>query len=310
MTSFTEEGLELALQLIDNGLSITGDNEILFGAKGFTYFNYLNTLGLNKKKNLLKVEEYANKVFELNPNSYMGHWLWSLIYWKNGNILEACRKLKKSLELNPNHYDSLIQISYFYTISGKTAHAKPWLSRLMDLAPLDVWALYAAGEAEIELGNFEKALNYWLKMYKLNPGNPICIIYYGRALAYANRLEESFKFLDQAVQKPSDFWITQLTFFFKYALLKKRTEALNTVSENSKIKAKGDEMAPLWMAEAYALINERQEAIDWLQILVNWGFINYPFLNEINPFLKNIRGEKRFKKLMEKVKHKWENFEV
>ena len=43
---------------------------------------------------------------------------------------------------------------------------------------------------------------------------------------------------------------------------------------------------------------------------VRWGFINYPFLNEYDPFLENIRREERFKKLMKRVKHEWENFEV
>ena len=33
-------------------------------------------------------------------------------------------------------------------------------------------------------------------------------------------------------------------------------------------------------------------------------------LAEKDPFLENIRGEPRFKKLMERVKHEWENFEV
>jgi len=33
-------------------------------------------------------------------------------------------------------------------------------------------------------------------------------------------------------------------------------------------------------------------------------------MNEIDPFLKNIRGEDRFKKLMERVKKEWEELEV
>jgi hypothetical protein len=32
-------------------------------------------------------------------------------------------------------------------------------------------------------------------------------------------------------------------------------------------------------------------------------------LNEYDPLLENIRGEERFKKLMKRIKHEWENFE-
>jgi hypothetical protein len=73
---------------------------------------------------------------------------------------------------------------------------------------------------------------------------------------------------------------------------------------------KKDEMFPVWMAESYALIHEKEEALDWLEHGINWGFVNYTFLNNYDRFLDNIRGEPRFKKFMKRVKHEWENFEV
>jgi hypothetical protein len=38
-------------------------------------------------------------------------------------------------------------------------------------------------------------------------------------------------------------------------------------------------------------------------------FYRYAFRNNCDPFLANIRGEERFKKLMERVKYEWEHFE-
>ena len=43
---------------------------------------------------------------------------------------------------------------------------------------------------------------------------------------------------------------------------------------------------------------------------VNQGIINYPLLNEQDILLENIRKEKSFKTLMERVKYEWENFEI
>ena len=53
-----------------------------------------------------------------------------------------------------------------------------------------------------------------------------------------------------------------------------------------------------------------EEALKWLEHNINHGMINYPLLNELDPFLENIRGEERFKKLMARIKTEWENFEV
>jgi disulfide oxidoreductase YuzD len=57
------------------------------------------------------------------------------------------------------------------------------------------------------------------------------------------------------------------------------------------------------------LLDEKKEALDWLENAVNRGIINYPFINTYDSFLDNIRGEERFKKLMERVKKEWEEFE-
>ena len=60
---------------------------------------------------------------------------------------------------------------------------------------------------------------------------------------------------------------------------------------------------------AFALLNENNNALGWLENAVRLGFINCPFLNQYDPFLENLRGEERFKKLMERVKYEWEHFE-
>jgi len=49
--------------------------------------------------------------------------------------------------------------------------------------------------------------------------------------------------------------------------------------------------------------------LDWLENAVRLGFINYPFLNQYDSFLENVRGEERFKMPMERVKYDWEHFE-
>ena len=64
------------------------------------------------------------------------------------------------------------------------------------------------------------------------------------------------------------------------------------------------------LAQSFAIINEKEKALDWIEHTVNKGFINYPFLSEYNFTLDSIRNEERFIRLMKKVKNEWENFEV
>jgi hypothetical protein len=98
--------------------------------------------------------------------------------------------------------------------------------------------------------------------------------------------------------------------FLRYALEGDKTEALKSVTEELKTAMEHNNLYSLLMGECFALIDEKELAIHWVEDATQWGFINYNYLNERAPFLENIRGEERFQKLMEEVKYKWENFEV
>ena len=96
----------------------------------------------------------------------------------------------------------------------------------------------------------------------------------------------------------------------KYSIQKKKEEFVLVLTEDIKHIAWNDYHLPWFIAECYALLEEKEQSMTWLDRAVEWGLINYPLLSEIDPFLENIRGEERFKKLMERVKYEWENFEV
>jgi non-specific serine/threonine protein kinase len=106
---------------------------------------------------------------------------------------------------------------------------------------------------------------------------------------------------------PEHFY-TQMGLFLKYALKGEKEKIQNLLTKDFKNFSKRDPQWSHGVAFFYSLLGQKEDALDWLEKAVNRGFINYPFLNEYTPFLKNIRGEERFKKLMERVKYEWENF--
>ena len=86
--------------------------------------------------------------------------------------------------------------------------------------------------------------------------------------------------------------------------------ALSVVTPKLAEVTKGDEHAPTWMASGFAMLGEKETAIEWLEHANRKGFLNYPFLAEYDPFLANIRDESGFKQLIKKIKAQWEAFEV
>jgi hypothetical protein len=82
------------------------------------------------------------------------------------------------------------------------------------------------------------------------------------------------------------------------------------LSEDFLMTSKRDHQYSYHIATFYSFLNQIELAIEWLENAVDRGIFNYPLMNEIDPFLENIRGDHRFKKLMERVKYEWENFKV
>jgi hypothetical protein len=133
---------------------------------------------------------------------------------------------------------------------------------------------------------------------------------YAWGLAVNNRLDEAFAIIDKSNKTDPDSVFAQLVVVLKYALQGRKKEALQSVTPQLLAFGRMDFMNPWFIVQIYSLIGEKEEALNWLEEWIGLGCINYPLMNKHSPFLENIRGEPRFKKMMERVKHEWENFEV
>lgn len=150
----------------------------------------------------------------------------------------------------------------------------------------------------------------WKRLYELYPQNPICMFLYAMILIFNNQLEEAFEIIDQNKRYYHDHGHFKLVVILRYALKNKKQKVNEEMTVDFIETCQRDVFHSEFLAGIFSLLNEKKTALDWLENAINHTFINYPFLNEYDPFLENIRGEERFKKLMKRVKKEWENFEV
>ena len=96
----------------------------------------------------------------------------------------------------------------------------------------------------------------------------------------------------------------------KYAVRNEKDRVFQEMTPDLRKTCKRDITFSHHLAGIFSLADAKEEALNWLENAVHRGFINYPLLSKKDHFLKNIRGEERFKTLMERVKHEWENLVV
>ena len=305
----TKQRLDNALRDLTKGLELVGDNVLLYASMGHVYYQYWNTGAWPDKTNLRKVEEYANLIFKLEPDSKHGHFLMGL-YYLFMNPPKALNHFNKVLSKDPYHAETLLWLSVYLVFQGKEKQAQLILDRVYKIDPLNPIVKILPGNLYCHCGRLEAALETLKEVYHSDSTHFMAQFHYARALIYANRIAEALALIDNLGKKFKNNMMAQLFQLYKYALQGKKSELIQFQTQEFLTWVQRDWMYSIWLTEIFALIDENDKVLDWLSNAIDLGYINYPFLNESNPLLKNIRGEEEFQNLMKKIKPKWENFKL
>jgi len=305
-----EKSLENALQLLQKAIDIIGENEILIAGMGSVYFQYVN-MGIKQEEYIGKINETVRRIFEMDPDSELGHMLTGIVYTEfMGDKKQGIKHLKIAYSKNPNNPEIILWLSFCYMVIGQMEKSAELVSRGVIIEPLNYTSYLIAAQHYYYSGQFEKALNELLKMELFDANNLIFLLNYAMFLVNNKDEKKSFSVIEKMQKIDADHGFSKLAQMLKFALLGDKEKISTYLTEELKMWAERDGQVSYWLASFYSLADMKVEAINWLENAIELYFINYPFLNEFDGFLNNIRKEPRFKKLMKKVKKEWENFEV
>lgn len=270
---FNEKAINRAIGYLQNALSIIGDNALLFSGLAFAHWNLIN-IGAKQEEYLVKAEEYVKKALAMDPEFPQAHVVLGWIYCI-GEPLKSIYHLKKALEITPDDSMALAALAVDYMCVGKISIAALISERLLEIDPLDFPPYYVMGALHFYSGQYDKALKAWRKLYKMYPESAYSKWSYALILTYNNQHDEAFSIIDQSAKTDPGNVLTKLGLMLKYGLQGEKDKVFQEMTPDFKKTCQRD----------------------------------YSFSHH-NPLLENIRGEPRFKKLMERVKHEWENVEV
>ena len=307
---FTEEAVKNAIRHFQEAIQIIGDNTLLYTGMAWAYWNLVN-IGAKQESYLKEAEEYIEKALMIDPDFPKAHTILGWIDILRGNMQEAVSHLNKALKIHPDETLAMQGLAAnIYSAVGRISALVHLSERLMVIDPLDFFTNIIQGMRYFYVGQFDKGLVAWKRLYELYPQNPIGLFLYAMILIYNNRSEEAFEVIDQNKREYPDHGHAKLGVILKYALKNKKQKVKEEMTVDFIETCQRDAFHAQFLAGIFSLLDEKKTALDWLENAINHTFINYPFLNEYDPLLENIRGEERFKKLMKRVKKEWENFEV
>jgi eukaryotic-like serine/threonine-protein kinase len=307
---YSEQGLERALGYLQNAVGLIGENPLLIAAMGQVYWLYLNAGITSDISYLEKMQECADRVLTVDPDSPHGHRLLGLLRFRQGNPQQAAQSLKQVLIKNPFDSETLSWLVAIYAYVGKPYAAVPWAKKLLEIDPLTPIYQTLPGLLAMMAGEYHRAIDPIARGLKLEPENPAIRFTYGQLLVLNNRLDEGLAVLDGLAQEIPSGFFSKLALVFKHAVCGNRSALLEAVTDDLKAAVAGDLQYCWNLAQCFALVSEREQAFEWLEKAVTLGFINYPMISRLDPFLENLRGEPPFKRLLEMVRERWEAFEA
>jgi hypothetical protein len=144
----------------------------------------------------------------------------------------------------------------------------------------------------------------------MDSGNPMARLFYVWVLLINGRLESIPAIVESFPFEVRETVPARLAFLLASSLADRGGVRLEGPGKHVEAAAGASDVFARLLAGAYARAGDIDNAIRWLEVAVDRGFINHPFLTRVDPSLDNLRGEPRFQQLMEVVRERWQRFEV
>jgi tetratricopeptide (TPR) repeat protein len=133
-----------------------------------------------------KAKALLLKALQRDPQSSTAHYFLGLALNKPATLPESMEHLRKVIELSPSNASAYAQIGNGLIRSGHAAEGLAHVRYAMRLSPRDpvmpIWFEFA-GNAELELKDYDAAIGYFKNSAELNPDYPRA--WAGLAAAYA-----------------------------------------------------------------------------------------------------------------------------
>ena len=310
INSMSKERLDNGLKLLYKGLDIAGENAVIYAGVAFAYMMYAN-IGIKQEENIKKAEEFVQKALDLDKELAEAHFtLVGINILKDGDMIKAIDHWSRAHASKPEDPEIMVYLSLAYDIIGKNDAGRSLVEDCVKIDPINPLNEAIAGWNHFFGGRFNLALDSLLAAYNLTPESVMHQYFKALSLVYNDRPDEAYEFICKNVEEPSENIWSQVTIFLKYIIKRDKDKLASLLTPDFVKKIQRDVQYSYHLATFYAYLDDKEESIKWLENAINRGFINYPLLSEHDKLLNNIRGEERFKKLMERVKYEWENFEV
>ncbi len=312
------------------------------------YEDYLRGIDLYSLNDFSAAIEMLEKATTLEPN-YAPAWAQlGRAYTTNASLQSGGREhygkaqaaFEKAIALNPTLVEPRIYMANLLTDTGRVEQAVPLLRSVLKDSPNNAEAHWELGYAYRFAGMLNESIIECEKARQNNPAVKISssaingylyrgeyerflqslpmndsayiVFYRGLAEFYLDRREQAERDFDVAYDRNSSVLPTNVGKALSYEIKHDNAAGLKILEQTEdQIEEHGvsDPELMYKIAQAYAVLGDKQAALHMLRHSIGGGFFCYPYFVH-DPLLNSLRDEREFRDLMEQARHRHEQFKT
>lgn len=258
--------------------------------------------------------EAYHKAVEENPNNDMAISNIALIHQVRGDVVEGIEWAKKAKELNPNQPMSTMRLSELYDAIGLDEQNEAILKEGISMNPLKADFYVQLGKLHLRLQDYEKVEEFANKAVEMEPDKNYGYELLAHAALFQKDFETANANFKQALAIESHNMKAENRLDIELGLaytefklnpdIENRQNLQKIVSSlEEKVAANPNQHYKMLLANVYAGLGDKNNALKWLEEGVDQQFLDHRMLKQ-NPLFEELWEDERFLKISEKVEQK------
>ena len=296
----TGDALQEAIQFFNQAIEIDPNNSAAYAGLADCY-NMLVVYGrLQPKEGFPKAKEAAAKALEIDESSAEAHSSMAFIKFRwDWNRVETERGFQTAIKLKPSYAPAHQWYSSYLVAVERFDEAIAEAKRTEELEPLSFVASSHLGWIYYLSGKNDEAIEQCRKILELDPSSFPARRYLGLAYEAKGMHAEAIAEFQTGV-KLSGSPLMLALLGHAYAVAGKKAEALQVLNDLQQLQEQRY-VSPYTVAAIYAGLDDKEQALKWLEMAVEGRDIWLMNL-KVDPVFAKLRNERKFTDILARIR--------
>ena len=300
-SKWTTQGFRSSQAFFEEALKADPNYALAWAGLANTYESMANTGVLPPEQGYPKARDAALRGLALDPNQAELHAVLAFVArFYDWDWPAAERSYLRALELNPGYGWARARYANFLAGLGRHREAIAEAERTVVLDPQSIVLYTSVGDVMFYTRQYERSLAFYRKCFEIDPEFPAAHTDTARSLEHLGRYDEALAEFTRGQTRANGTLEPSTGLAIYLARVGRREEAKAIIEQLQTMREKKF-ITPYGIASYYSVIGEIGAALDWLERAHAERDGTLVWI-KVHPRLDPLRGEPRFRALLEKMK--------